>query len=126
MEEGILEIDGSAFKDCTSLKNITIPKSIQKINGYVFNNCSSLEQIVLPEGLTTINTYMFSGCNMIKEIVVPSSMEKIEKKAFYNCEDIVLVYSGTMAFWNNIEKADGWNDNLSGYTIRCTDGDITG
>ena len=40
--EGTTVIGWGAFQDCTSLKSITIPKSITEIHAYAFNECSAL------------------------------------------------------------------------------------
>ena len=41
-------IGWGAFQDCTSLKSITIPKSITEIHAYAFNECSALSTIYVP------------------------------------------------------------------------------
>ena len=46
--EGITVIGWGAFQDCTSLKSITIPKSITEIHAYAFNECSALSTIYVP------------------------------------------------------------------------------
>lgn len=51
--DGVTEIKAGAFDDCSSVKSITIPKSVEKIGGgvdsskdiHVFGGCSSLEEL---------------------------------------------------------------------------------
>ena len=40
-------IGSSAFSECSSLKEIVLPYSVNKINTRLFYGCSSLEKVVL-------------------------------------------------------------------------------
>lgn len=40
--EGITEIGINAFRDCTNLKKVVLPETIQRIHAYAFRNCTSL------------------------------------------------------------------------------------
>lgn len=51
------------FCDCTALKNITLPKSIEQIGNYAFISCKSLEKIVLYENVTSIGEDAFAECD---------------------------------------------------------------
>ena len=44
----VTAIGGSAFTDCTSLKKITVPKSVTSIGDGAFKGCTSLEEMTLP------------------------------------------------------------------------------
>lgn len=89
LNEGI-GLGGNAFKNCNSLKEVTIPAGITYRrdsnwtgdNGshYQFENCTALEKVTILGGGTVIQSYgtnengladgMFSGCSALKEVVV--------------------------------------------------------
>jgi hypothetical protein len=53
-------------------------------------------------------------------------MQIIEDYAFYNCDIKEIRYSGTVEEWFNIIKTDGcWNYDSYGFTVICSDGEIT-
>ena len=62
------------FKDCVSLKNVTLPNSVTEIGSYAFYNCRSLQSITLPNTLETIYTEAFRDCTSLTSIVIPASV----------------------------------------------------
>ena len=77
------------------------------------------------EIINRIASYSFNNLqNLIIEI--PSTMQIIEDYAFYNCDIKEIRYSGTVEEWYNIIKTDGcWNYDSYGFTVICSDGEIT-
>ena len=71
-----------AFKDCSSLKRITIPNSVTTIGDDAFENCDSLTSITIPDSVTTIGDYTFSGCDSLTSITIPDSVISIGDGAF--------------------------------------------
>ena len=67
-------IKGSAFSECTELKSISIPYSVQIIESSAFQKCSSLTSISFqePSNLTTIEWCAFQKCMVLKSISIPS------------------------------------------------------
>lgn len=74
------EIDGlpvttlpyEAFKDCTSLKEITIPSSVTNIYGHAFQNCTSLTKFTLQakEGYkwqVVVDGYDYKDCSTLTD-----------------------------------------------------------
>ena len=45
IKKGITEIGINAFRDCSNLKEVKLPKTLRRIHGYAFKNCSSLTSI---------------------------------------------------------------------------------
>ena len=102
----VTQIIDSGFKDCTSLKEISIPDSVASIGRNAFSGCSALSSIAIPEGITSIEDYTFSGCSALESIVIPDSVTSIGRSAFENCTfltSIVIPESvttiGYYAFW---------------------------
>ena len=48
------EIGVSAFRGCSSLESVVIPKGVTKIGAGAFSACKKLESVVIPEGVTEI------------------------------------------------------------------------
>ena len=72
--EGLTSIGSSAFRDCTSLTQVTLPAGLTSIRTYAFSGCTSLTQITLPAGLTSIGEYAFSGCTSLTQVTLPAGL----------------------------------------------------
>lgn len=55
IEDGVTNIEDTAFSNCTSLTSITIPDSVTSIGNYAFVACSKLTSITIPDGVTSIS-----------------------------------------------------------------------
>ncbi len=80
------------FYDCTSLKEVILPATLEEIGGYAFQNCKSLESIILPTSLKEIGANAFYGCESLKEVVVPYGVKEIGPGAFENNKNLESVY----------------------------------
>lgn len=86
------ELDGNkityiycnAFKDCKTLKSVTVPEGILMIKANAFENCTSLEKISLPNSLKKIGNEAFKGCSSLKSIYLPDNLAEIQSFAFEN------------------------------------------
>ena len=77
-------IEGEAFKDCTRLKKIVIPETIETLN-FTFWGCSGLQSVEFPDNLKEIGTWSFLNCSNLETISLPSNLEKIGDWAFSGC-----------------------------------------
>ncbi|HKM32448.1 MAG TPA: leucine-rich repeat domain-containing protein, partial [Oscillospiraceae bacterium] len=77
----------SAFRDCESLANITIPSSVTSIISYAFDGCTSLENIAIPSSVTSIGVRAFRNCTSLKAVMfsADSKLERIGDSAFFKC-----------------------------------------
>lgn len=89
IEEGVHTISAYAFANNTTLKSITLPKSLQKIDTYAFYNATGLKTVNLPgDGeLTTIGNYAFSKSG-ITAITVPGTVTTMGTNVFEKCADL--------------------------------------
>ena len=46
--EGITEIQGYSFRNCTGLTEMTIPKSVQSVAEYTLDGCNNIETLTVP------------------------------------------------------------------------------
>lgn len=90
-------IHSYAFKDCTSLENITVPYIIRSDELYggnsrnVFEGCTSLETVNFEEGISSIGAYWFYNCTKLYSVMMPSSVTIINTFAFANCNSLQIV-----------------------------------
>lgn len=77
-------INRNAFLNCSKLKLISIPSSINIVEFCAFANCSSLVQMIIPSSVTLIGDLAFDGCSSLQEITIPSNA-KIGKGVFRRC-----------------------------------------
>lgn len=73
-------IGTDAFYGCVSLKNITLPKSLEKIDAS-FYGCTALTSVTIPDGAKEIGEYSFFDCKGITDIYIPKSVKKIGENA---------------------------------------------
>ena len=92
----IASLSNVAFKNCSSLKAITIPNSVTKIsgdyNGYgCFFGCTSLQTIAIPNSVKEIGQYAFFGCTSLQTIAIPNSVKEIGRSAFACCTSLQTI-----------------------------------
>jgi hypothetical protein len=81
-----------AFINCTSLRSIEIPGSIESIKAAAFSNCFRLETVIIHEGVTAIGAGAFQRCAALKTIVIPASVESITRAAFEGTPRDLTIY----------------------------------
>ena len=114
----VTTINNNAFRNCSELKNITIPNSVTSIGSSAFSGCSGLTSITIPSNVTSIGSHAFSGCSGLTSITIPNSITSIEEALFSACYSLTNIkYHGTEQQWNAISKGDYWNANTGNYTI---------
>ena len=67
---GIAAIGNSAFFNCTALRSVLFPDTLQSIGDWAFSNCDSIASISLPGSLQTIGDGAFSNCSGLISIAV--------------------------------------------------------
>ena len=117
----VTEIGEWAFAYCSSLTEVTIPKSVTSIRAFAFRSCSSLTKAIIPEGVTSIGDSAFGYCSSLTEVTIPKSVTSIEYFAFCDCGALATVYyGGTQEDWEALKKNIGEeNDPLLNANIIC-------
>ncbi len=93
-----------AFRNCLSLKTITLPVSFKAFgtglmidsefrdNGAaVFAGCSALTEIIIPEGVKELSSSLFQGCSSLAKITLPSTLETIGYNVFDGCSSLSAI-----------------------------------
>lgn len=81
--EGITEIRAYAFYNCTSLKRVELPETVETIGSYAFANCMNLEEVITTNNLKTVKEHAFYNCPNLKTMDF-SSIETVGTFAFSN------------------------------------------
>ena len=105
-----------AFKECVSLEEVTLPKSIKHFRAGAFMNCTSLKRLVFPndgdimelECAVSITSTGISqtahpmghlwGCTSLETIVLPDNLRTIGGDAFYQTPFRTIVIPETVKY----------------------------
>ena len=90
----ITEIGSRAFSYCGNITSISFPKSIQKIGSNAFQYCTNLTDVTFENGgqsQLVIDELAFAGCEEIKQIIFPNNLKKIGLCTFRFCYSLMLV-----------------------------------
>lgn len=90
--EGVRELERTAFRFCTSLREIQLPSTLRTIGDNAFYRCEALEEIVIPEGVTSLGNKAFRGCISLRKVTLPASLKTIPHYAFFECHDRLVLY----------------------------------
>ena len=109
----VTQIADNGFANCTALKQINLPDSINMIREKAFSGCSSLNSINIPEGTSVIGNYAFEGCSSLSEVTIPTGITELGKYAFKDCTGIKnILLPSSITIIN-----DGTFKNCSSLTI---------
>ena len=111
----VVSITMQGFKDCTALKEITIPDSVVIIGSDAFMGCTSLTSITLPDSVSLIGESAFEDCINLKYVDTGDGLYTIGENAFKGCtslEKIILspifahISSGSFKNCTSLTKID--------------------
>ena len=66
------EIGSYAFRSCTSLGSIKIPKTVKEIGRSAFEGCQALRSIIIPNGIKRNGYTVFKGCKSLESVDLPN------------------------------------------------------
>ena len=92
-----------AFKEISTLTEVTLSNYVTKLSYNAFSGCSSLEHIVLPESLIVIGPGAFSHCSSLKEIYIPASVKALGEYYQILGED-EITHKNVFDYCPNLEK----------------------
>lgn len=114
--DSVVNYGGGIFNYCKNLKEVHLPKGLEKLNG--FEECTALETVKIPDTVKEISHFGFANSGIVT-IELPNGLEKIGDSAFYGCKNIEdIVIPKKVA---NIGRyAFGWCEHLKTITF-CGD-----
>ena len=75
---GLVTIEKYAFKDCTKLANVILPKTTLKtIDEGAFMNCKALPKVTIPTSVATIGSGAFGNCEKLTSLVALGNPKNI-------------------------------------------------
>ena len=119
-EEGsqLKTIERCAFFDCSSLKGIELPESLEVMTGLTFWRCSSLESIHIPKNVNYFDGSCFKECTSLESITLDEENQNytMEGNFIYEMKDgkkhIVLCVGGdedgVLRIPEDIDSFDYW------------------
>ena len=102
MANSVTKLENAAFFGCANLKSVTLSDGMKVIGASVFRNCKSLLEITIPTTVTTIEDNAFNGCSSLTSVTIPNSGTSIGKSAFYDCSALTKVNITDLKKWCNI------------------------
>ena len=85
MSDKVTTIDVAAFSGCTNLTNITLSNNIGRILYAAFQGCSNLSKITLPSSLWFLDEAVFQYCHSLTEIIIPENVQTLKDDVFEGC-----------------------------------------
>lgn len=67
IDDGVTNIMGWAFSDCTNLICVDIPNSVTNIGGYAFRYCKNSISVTRPDGIPNASYCTFLGCRKLQQ-----------------------------------------------------------
>ena len=90
-EGKVTTIPANAFKECTTLTTIILPKELTSVGKSAFEGCTLLENVTLDAKLTSIGERAFYLCSALKSIALPQGITSLGGYTFYNCASLTEV-----------------------------------
>lgn len=119
---GINYIANRAFARL-SIKEVTIPGTVENIGEEAFDNCDKLEKVVIAEGVKYINDKAFYDCEKLQEISLPNTLTHIGSYSFANGETSSHSEKSTVVIPGGVEYIGDFAFCYSGATkIVCKEG----
>ncbi len=81
-------VDG--FNECSTLKKVMLPNTLETINHGAFLRCTSLTEVEMPS-CKSIGFCAFQSCTSLKSIDLPENLEYFENSVFVYCSELTNI-----------------------------------
>lgn len=93
LPDNLISIGYNVFAG-TSLNEIAIPDNVRYLGTYAFHKCALLEKIKMPKQLRQIGQACFEGCTSLGDLEIPDKVTDVNYKAFADCTSLKTVKFG--------------------------------
>ena len=87
----INEYGDYSFAGCDTLRTVSLHKELKKLGTSQFYECAALESVILPDGITEIPYGVFMGCKNLKTITLPNDLITLGANAFSGCTKLSAI-----------------------------------
>ena len=112
-------IESDAFASIRDLQTVTI-QSAKEIRSRAFRDCKRLNSLQLPYNLERILDEAFYGCRELEEVTLPATLEFIGQSAFQSCPRLKKVKCRTLTF----DRMTAFDAHVQFETILVTAADL--
>ena len=93
--DGIKELGSSVFYECTSLKNVTFPKTLEWMGRWGFNGTLVESLTFQQDSELTLDYYAFAGADHLKSVEILGNLTTLDSGTFSECKALERVTLGT-------------------------------
>ncbi len=87
-------IGDNAFKDCTTIREVTLPANIGVIGKGAFENCDRLESVTMTNLIQRVGERAFENCHLLKQFRIMDMSQgfqpKVQRKIHRNFHRVLL------------------------------------
>ena len=108
MNDGLLHIKDFAFRECTSLKSVTIPKNVIDVGEGAFrmSETCALESIVFAgTEILSLGDEAFYGLGGLSSIDLPASLSSLGDGVFYGCSGLTRIDASRNSYFTEYNGA---------------------
>ena len=96
----ITSIGQNAFRYCSSIDSIILPKRLETIGQYAFQECSNTQVIKIPSSVKQISNYAFDGCSNVKRVYTYTIEPTSIKQQTFSCYKSADLYVPATSYYN--------------------------
>lgn len=89
-------IGHQAFRNCTNLKRVVMPNTVEYIAAYAFYGCSALTNITIPPEVFTIYQNAFNACDALETVICLSTQAAGQNHVGANCFSATAFSNATL------------------------------
>ena len=119
IEANLTYVGAHSFEGCTSLESISLPTNVHEIGEYAFANCTRLASVSISEDIMIIGPWAFANCTALMDVTIPGTVQSVLHNAFYNVGNVNYLpsdwtYSASGAPWG-ARMLGGYVDGMMVY-----------
>ena len=86
-----------------TVRKVVVCEGITELGSYAFRNCTALKEATLPDSLTTLGVSAFEGCTALSHVNIGTGLHTVKEYAFQDCTALTGVYIRDIAAWCGVD-----------------------